>query len=132
MPDEARAKTRSRFLATTWPASNGPNTVKRLSGPGDHHLRHRVLSGGHGVRPSAMGFRVDLRRAGRTRGAGRPSTYYEQLGRMPSRRGVRGKALKPEIAGCVQLTMARLRGARGCGWWLALNREVIRWPDHII
>lgn len=49
-----------------------------------------------------------------------PSTYYENLGRRPSRREVRDEDLKPEIAR-VHAANYGVYGARKV--WLALNRE---------
>ncbi|MBX7450851.1 IS3 family transposase [Mycolicibacterium sp. 3033] len=51
-----------------------------------------------------------------------PSTYYERLGRQPSRREVRDEDLKPEIAR-VHAANYGVYGARKV--WLALNREGI-------
>jgi len=51
-----------------------------------------------------------------------PSTYYEHVGRRPSRREVRDEALRPEIER-IHAANYRVYGARKV--WLALNREGI-------
>ena len=51
-----------------------------------------------------------------------PSTYYEHVGRQPSRREVRDEALRPEIER-IHAANYRVYGARKM--WLALNREGI-------
>jgi hypothetical protein len=86
-------------------------------GPG---VDHRALPGGHGVRPSEWGVESICAALAELGVQIAPSTYYERLGRMPSRRGVRDEALKAEISR-VHAANYGVYGARVV--WLAAGAE---------